>query len=54
MSAIKAGSRRAADELKARISARVEEQLGPASLDKVGVAFVGTIHSLVEPSVTDD
>jgi DNA helicase II / ATP-dependent DNA helicase PcrA len=36
---------RAADELKARISARVEERLGAASLDKVGAAFVGTIHS---------
>jgi DNA helicase-2/ATP-dependent DNA helicase PcrA len=36
---------RAADELKARISARVEERLGPASLDKLGAAFVGTIHS---------
>ncbi len=36
---------RAADELKARISARVEEKLGPASLDKLGAAFVGTIHS---------
>jgi DNA helicase II / ATP-dependent DNA helicase PcrA len=36
---------RAADELKARISARVEERLGPASLDRVGAAFVGTIHS---------
>lgn len=34
---------RAADELKARISARVEERLGPASLDKLGAAFVGTI-----------
>ena len=36
---------RAADELKARISARVEERLGSASLDKLGAAFVGTIHS---------
>jgi hypothetical protein len=36
---------RAADELKARISARVEERLGRASLDKLGAAFVGTIHS---------
>ena len=36
---------RAADELKARISARVEERLGPAALDKLGAAFVGTIHS---------
>lgn len=36
---------RAADELKARISVRVEERLGPAALDKLGAAFVGTIHS---------
>jgi DNA helicase II / ATP-dependent DNA helicase PcrA len=36
---------RAADELKARISSRVEERLGPALLDKLGAAFVGTIHS---------
>jgi DNA helicase II / ATP-dependent DNA helicase PcrA len=36
---------RAADELKARISARVEERLGPGALDKLGAAFVGTIHS---------
>ena len=36
---------RAAEELKARISARVEERLGSASLDKLGAAFVGTIHS---------
>src|SRR6202050_720748 len=36
---------RAADELKARISARVEERLGSASLDKLGAAFVGAIHS---------
>jgi DNA helicase-2/ATP-dependent DNA helicase PcrA len=38
-------TKRAADELKARISARVEERLGRASVDKLGVAFVGTIHS---------
>jgi hypothetical protein len=36
---------RAADELKARITARVEERLGPASLDKLGAAFVGHNHS---------
>ena len=36
---------RAADELKARISARVEERLGPGSLDRLGSAFVGTIHA---------
>ena len=36
---------RAAEELKARISARVEERLGPGALDKLGAAFVGTIHS---------
>jgi DNA helicase-2/ATP-dependent DNA helicase PcrA len=36
---------RAADELKARTSARVEERLGPVALDKLGAAFVGTIHS---------
>ena len=36
---------RAADELKARISARVEERLGPDSLDRLGAAFVGTIHA---------
>jgi DNA helicase-2/ATP-dependent DNA helicase PcrA len=36
---------RATDELKARISARVEGRFGPASLDELGAAFVGTIHS---------
>jgi ATP-dependent DNA helicase UvrD/PcrA len=36
---------RAADELKARISARVEERLGTGSLDRLGAAFVGTIHA---------
>ena len=36
---------RAADELKARISARVAERLGPDSLDRLGAAFVGTIHA---------
>ena len=36
---------RAADELKARISARVAELLGPESLDRLGAAFVGTIHA---------
>src|ERR1035438_7483070 len=35
----------AADELKARISARVEERLGLGSLDRLGAAFVGTIHA---------
>ena len=38
-------TKRAAGELKARISARVEERLGSASLDNLGAAFVGTIHS---------
>jgi DNA helicase-2/ATP-dependent DNA helicase PcrA len=36
---------RAADELKARISARVEERMGPEALDRLGAAFVGTIHA---------
>jgi DNA helicase II / ATP-dependent DNA helicase PcrA len=36
---------RAAEELKARISARVEERLGPQALDRLGAAFVGTIHA---------
>ena len=36
---------RAAQELKARISARVEERLGPEALDRLGTAFVGTIHA---------
>ena len=36
---------RAAKELKARISARVEERLGPQALDRLGAAFVGTIHA---------
>lgn len=36
---------RAADELKARISARVEEHLGTATLDRLGACFVGTIHA---------
>ncbi|HUZ52939.1 MAG TPA: ATP-dependent DNA helicase, partial [Streptosporangiaceae bacterium] len=36
---------RAAQELKARISARVEERLGPGALDRLGAAFVGTIHA---------
>jgi DNA helicase-2/ATP-dependent DNA helicase PcrA len=36
---------RAAQELKARISARVEERLGPQALDRLGTAFVGTIHA---------
>lgn len=36
---------RAAAELKARISARVEQRLGTAALDKLGAAFVGTIHA---------
>ena len=36
---------RAADELKARISARVAERLGPEALDRLGAAFVGTIHA---------
>jgi DNA helicase-2/ATP-dependent DNA helicase PcrA len=36
---------RAAEELKARISARVEQRLGTKALDKLGAAFVGTIHA---------
>jgi DNA helicase-2/ATP-dependent DNA helicase PcrA len=36
---------RAAEELKARISARVEQRLGMAAIDKLGAAFVGTIHA---------
>ncbi len=36
---------RAAQELKARISARVEEQMGIEALDRLGAAFVGTIHA---------
>jgi DNA helicase II / ATP-dependent DNA helicase PcrA len=41
---------RAADELKARISARVEERLGPASLDKLGAAFMGDDPFLLLPA----
>jgi DNA helicase II / ATP-dependent DNA helicase PcrA len=36
---------RAAEELKARISARVEGRLGTEALDYLGAAFVGTIHA---------
>jgi hypothetical protein len=36
---------RAGDVLKVRISARVEERLGAASIDNLGTAFVGTIDS---------
>jgi DNA helicase II / ATP-dependent DNA helicase PcrA len=36
---------RAAQELKARISARVEELMGAQALDRLGAAFVGTIHA---------
>lgn len=36
---------RAADELKARISARVEQRLGSGALDRLGTAFIGTIHA---------
>jgi DNA helicase-2/ATP-dependent DNA helicase PcrA len=36
---------RAASELKARLSARVEARLGSGSLDRLGSAFVGTIHA---------
>ncbi len=36
---------RAAEELKARISARVEGRLGTDALDRLGAAFVGTIHA---------
>jgi DNA helicase II / ATP-dependent DNA helicase PcrA len=35
---------RAAKELKARISARVEQRMGSGALDRLGAAFVGTIH----------
>src|ERR1700739_3523586 len=36
---------RAAEELKSRITRRVEERLGRAALDVLGGLFVGTIHS---------
>ena len=36
---------RAAEELKARISARVESRLGADALDRLGATFVGTIHA---------
>src|SRR5258708_10644562 len=36
---------RAAEELKARISARVEQRLGTEALDRLGAAFVRTIHA---------
>ncbi len=36
---------RAAQELKARISARIQERLGTPALDRLGAAFVGTIHA---------
>ena len=36
---------RAAGELKARISKRVEGRLGAEALDYLGAAFVGTIHA---------
>lgn len=36
---------RAAEELKARISTRVEQRMGTSALDKLGAAFVGTIHA---------
>jgi DNA helicase-2/ATP-dependent DNA helicase PcrA len=36
---------RAAEELKARVSARVEQRLGAGALDRLGAAFVGTIHA---------
>ncbi len=36
---------RAAEELKARISARVEERFGTQALDRLGATFVGTIHA---------
>ncbi len=34
-----------AQELKARISARVEERISAQALDRLGAAFVGTIHA---------
>ncbi len=36
---------RAAEELRARISTRVEQRLGTSALDKLGAAFIGTIHA---------
>jgi len=36
---------RAAEELKVRISARVEQRLGTTALGKLGAAFVGTIRA---------
>lgn len=36
---------RAAEELKSRVSRRVEERLGKQALDLLGGLFVGTIHS---------
>jgi len=35
---------RAAQELKARISARAGQPMGSGALDRLGAAFVGTIH----------
>jgi DNA helicase-2/ATP-dependent DNA helicase PcrA len=42
---------RAAAELKARNSARVEERLTSAALDRLGAAFVGTSPCLLLPPV---
>ena len=36
---------RAASELKARITARTSELLGPAAVDQLGSLFIGTIHA---------
>src|SRR5205085_6344230 len=36
---------RAADELKNRISLRVQERVGRSALDLLGGLFVGTIHA---------
>src|SRR5437762_4292297 len=46
---------RAAEELKNRITRRVEERLGVSALDLLGGLFVGTIHAycfrLLQPHV---
>lgn len=46
---------RAAQELKARISARDEQEIGPQTLNRLGASFAGTIHAycfrLLQPHV---
>lgn len=32
-------------ELKARVSTRVEQKIGPQALDRLDTSFVGTIHA---------